>query len=482
MRALLTIAPWSYRSVHPGKMGRDSWLNRLIGTVGGASEPLGLLYLAAGLRQHGHTVRLADGAIESEATILDQVRSWRPDVVGVSSMKHNWAATRRLVSRVRRAHPDTTIVLGGPQATCSQETCFAECPELDIAVVGEGEDTLIELCASLDDGAPLAAIRGLIWRDGDRIQTNPPRVELPKLDELPLPAHDLVDLGAYRPSVGFYNALPSMNMITSRGCSQRCTFCVSSHPLRLRSVDAILDELQRMVQVHGARHVTFYDEGLTSSRRRVAQLCQGMLDRDLGLSWCANARVDEVDPEVLATMRAAGCWKILYGLESGVQKNLDAIHKRITPQQSVEAVRWTREAGIETFGTFMFGIPGETFDEGVRTIDFACEVGLDYAAFLNLVPYEGSHIHENLSRYGRLTGNWSTNLISFVPHSMTAEEMARLNAMAAKRFYGRPSYLLGRLLAIRSAEDVRRHVRGFLAFNRLTEADFLAGVDGAQGR
>lgn len=475
MQVLLTIAPWSYRSVHPGKMGLNSLLNRLVGTVGGASEPLGLLYLAAALRDREHVVRLADGALLSGSAIVDQVRSWQPDLVGVSSMKHSWAATQQLVYRIRGACPATTIVLGGPQATCWQEACLEDCPEIDVAVVGEGEATLLELCARLEAGEDPAPVHGLIWRNGGRIEVNPPRDPVANLDEVLYPAHDLVDIGRYRPSVGFYKTLPSMNVVTSRGCAFHCTFCVSSHPLRLRSVGNILDELERMVRVHGARHVTFYDEGITSSRDRVTELCRGMMDRGLGLSWCANARVDQVDDEILDSMRAAGCWKLLYGLESGVQKNLDTIRKGITPQQSSDAIRRTRRAGIETFGTFMFGIPGETFDEGLQTIDFACGLGLDYAAFLNLVPYKGSYIYQNLPRYGRLTGHWSTNLISFVPHSMAIEQMARLNAEAARRFYGRPSYLLGRFLAMRSRDDVKRNLRGFLAFNRLSESDFLRG-------
>ena len=485
MRVLLTIAPWSYRSVHPGRMGQDSLLNRLVGTVGGASEPLGLLYLAATLRDRGHAVRLVDGAIETESAILDTVQAWRPGVVGISSMKHSWPVSQRLAARIRRARPSTTIVLGGPQATCWQQECLEECPDLDIAVVGEGEETLVELCASLESGTCIETIRGLIWRDAGRIRTNPPRDPVTDLDGLPYPAHDLIDAGRYRPSVGFYNTLPSLNMITSRGCSFRCTFCAPSHPLRLRSVDDILTELERMVWDYGARHVTFYDEGITDSGRRITQLCQGMMDRGLGLSWCANARVDQVNRDILATMREAGCWKLLYGLESGVQKNLDAVNKGIRLEQSREAVRATRDAGIETFGTFMFGIPGETFDEGLQTIAFACDLGLDYAAFLNLVPYKGSHIHANLARYGRLTGNWSTNLISFVPHSMTIEQMAKLNTLAAKRFFGRPTYLFRRLRTMRSTEDLKRNVRGFLAYNRLTEADFLdrpdATIDSRRG-
>ena len=470
---MLAIAPWSFETVHPGALGKPGLVNRLLGTVGGASEPLGLLHVAAALRQHGHPVILRDCALEPLEEVLEAVTAYRPEVVGFSSMRHNWDSTMALIRQVRRALPRARLVLGGPQATCWQEETLSECPELDFAVVGEGERCMVELCEAVEQGgSDLGQIPGLIFRDGQRLVVNRPRSPELDLDSLPLPDYSLVDLRRYRPSVGFYNRLPSMNMITTRGCNRRCTFCVAQQRVQRRSVERVVDELELMVRQHGVRHVTFYDEGLTFSRRRVLELCRQLRARDLDLTWCANARVDEVDQQVLEEMKRAGCWKLLFGLESGVQKNLDAVGKGTTVQQAFRAVRLTREAGIETFATFLFGIPGETYDEGLQTIEMACRLGLDYAAFLNLVPYKGSQIYDDLPRYGRLTGKWSTNLISFVPHSMTFEQMARLNELAARRFYRRPSYLLGRLRAMRSLEDLRRNLRGLVAYTAIKSTDY----------
>ncbi len=472
---MLTIAPWSFATVHPGSVGRRGLINRLLGTVGGFSEPLGLLYVGAALRQAGHEVTLRDGALEPEAALLDAVRAHRPRVIGLSAMRHNWEPTMALARSLRRAAPRATLVLGGPMASCWQEETLQLCPALDYAVIGEGEQTMVELCEALEAGAGVEQLPGLAWRDGQRVVVNAARPPEGDLDRLPLPDYSLLDLRRYRPSVGFYNRLPSMNLITTRGCNRRCTFCVAEGRLRRRSVDAVLDELELMVRRHGVRHVTFYDEGLTISRRRALELCRRMEQRGLDLTWCANARVDEVDAELLAAMRRAGCWKLLYGLESGVQKNLDAVGKGTTVEQARQAIRLTREAGIETFGTFMFGIPGETFAEGLQTIELACSLPLDYASFLNLVPYKGSQIYDDLPRHGRLTGQWSTNLISFVPHSMTFAQMARLNELAARRFYRRPSYLARRLLAVRSLEDLRRNARGLLAFTTIGKGDYRDG-------
>ena len=475
MRVLLAIAPWSFATVHPGAVGRRGLVNRLLGTVGGFSEPLGLLYVGATLGQRGHRVMLRDGALEPLAEILDAARAHRPEVIGLSAMRHNWEATMTLARHLRRAAPGATLVLGGPMVAGWQEETLEQCPELDLAVIGEGERTVVELCEALETGGAVEQLPGLIRRDGERVVVNAARPPEGDLDRLPLPDYSLVDLRRYRPSVGFYNRLPSMNLITTRGCNRRCTFCVAEERLRRRSVEAVLDELELMVGRHGVRHVTFYDEGLTISRRRTLELCRRLEERRLDVTWCANARVDEVDAELLTAMRRAGCWKLLFGLESGVQKNLDAVGKGTTVDQARRALRLTHEAGIETFGTFIFGIPGETFEEGLQTIELACSLPLDYASFLNLVPYKGSKIYDELPSHGRLTGQWSTNLISFVPHSMTFAQMARLNELAAKRFYRRPAYLARRLLAMRSLEDLRRNARGLLAFTTISRGDYRDG-------
>ena len=472
MRVLLVISPWSYQTIHPGKMGRQSIINRLIGTVGGPTEPLGLLYIAAFLQERGHQVLLSDGAMDTEEQVLDIIRTEQPGIVGLSAMKHNWPSTRALIARIRHAAPQVPIVLGGPQATCWGEENFEECPQLDYLVSGEGEHAMAELCQAVESGHGEEKISGLMWRRQGEVVVNPARKPMKDLDAIPLPDYSLVDLSRYRPSVGFYNKLPSMNLITSRGCPYKCTFCISEGRMQLRSVHSVIEEIGLMRARYGIRHITFYDEGITFSRRRITRLCEELIRRQWGISWCANARVDQVDREMLSMMKRAGCWKLLYGLESGVQKNLDAIHKRTTVEQSARAIQLTTEAGIETFATFLFGIPGETFAEGVQTIDFACKLKLDYAAFLNLVPYKGSEIYDNIDKYGTLTGKWSTNLISFVPHSMTFEELRTLNVLAAKRFFRRPTYLLRRLAAIRTLEDVKRNLRGFLAFNTIKSSDY----------
>jgi radical SAM superfamily enzyme YgiQ (UPF0313 family) len=462
MRVLFVIAPWSYATVYPRAGGLKRLAQGILGTPGGPSEPLGVLCLAAYLKARGHEVAFIDGALCARDEMVRKAVELAPDVVGLSIITHTWEASKSCAALLEESLPAARLIAGGPHVTCWREDVLRECEAFDAAVAGEGEEALAEYLEGREPGS----IPGLIYRTSGGIAANPERPPIRDLDALPFPDYSLIDIHRYRPSIGFYNRLPSANVITTRGCPHRCTFCISRGRLTERSIGSVLSEMEQLIRTYGIRHFTVYDESFTLRRERVVEFCEGT--KRLGITWCANARVDEVDGDLLALMRSAGCWKLLFGIESGVQKNLDTLGKRLTPAKIRDGVEAAARGGIETFGCFIFGIPGETFEEGLATIDFAVSLPLDYAAFLNLVPYKGTEIHRRLEEEkevcGVLTGAWSTNRISFVPSSMTREELERLNVLAARRFYRRPSYLIARALKVRSLEDIRRGLIGLAGF------------------
>ena len=305
----------------------------------------------------------------------------------------------------------------------------------------------------------------------------PPPDRPADLDWLPYPDRGLVDLNRYCPSVGFYRARPSTSMITTTGCPNQCRFCHAYRRMQVRSVENVMGEIHECATQHGVRHIVFWDESLTYNRDRLLNLCRSLIRSRLRVWWCANARVDQVDAELLGVMRRAGCWKLLVGCESGVQKHLDAMGKNFTLEDVSRGVRLIRDAGIQPFGTFMFGIPGETFEDGLQTIRFACSIRLDYAAFLNFCPWPGSEIYRNCDRYGTHLDRWSLQKVCFVPHTMTLDQMCRLKELAFRRFYMRPRFLLHKVLTIRSLEDIRRYTRGFMAYSRVRASEFAANGD-----
>ena len=282
------------------------------------------------------------------------------------------------------------------------------------------------------------------------------------LDALPWMDREAIKVASYRPSPLFYRKLPHTAVMTSRGCPHECAFCCSDRRLRKRAVEDVIDEINWLKNRHGIMEVTFYDEAFTLDRDRAARFCEIMLEKGIKLSWSANSRVDCVDLPLLRIMKKAGCWRILYGLESGVDKNLRAVAKGATVQQGREAVRLTNLAGIESLGTFLFGIPGESFRDGLETIRFATSLKLDYALFLHLCPLPGSSLYKKIfSQYN--TTNFAS-MTGFIPcfdsACMTRSEQEKLMETAFRRFYFRIPYFLRRLGAIRSVGDVIRHAQG----------------------
>jgi radical SAM superfamily enzyme YgiQ (UPF0313 family) len=170
-----------------------------------------------------------------------------------------------------------------------------------------------------------------------------------------------------------------------------------------------------------------------------------------------------VDERLLKAFREAGCWAILFGAESGVQRNLNTIRKGIRLDQTREAVRAAQSVGLTVLTPFIFGIPGETFEDGLATIDFACELNPDIANFHSLTPFPGTELYDNIEKYGTVSGNladYTYQGIAFTPHSMTRDQVAELRQIAFKRFYSRPAYLLRRLRGIRTFHDLAVAVSG----------------------
>ncbi len=468
MRVLLMTvpAPWEqdqHRFMNTRKKGFQ-WLKirPLVNVVPSPS----LLYLVPYLKEDGHEVHYLEGLFSTHETVLETVRRFRPHVVGMTVTSVDWRNTRHLARALRQAFPDLTLVAGGIHPSLWKEQCFEECPELDVVVYGDGELTTRELVRRLDDRASLRGLEGTIYREDGAVVVNPPRPPIEDLDSLPFPDRSVVDLSRYLPSPTFYHRLPHESIIGSRGCPYRCTFCHTDPFTRMRSAGNIVDEIEMLRRDFGVVDIAFWDDTFTLSERRAYEICDELLRRDLKVEWCVNARADKVNLPLLRHMKRAGCWRVLYGIESGVQKNLDTLKKDLTLDQIAEAVRVTNEAGIEAYGTFMFGIPGETYEEGLQTIEFACSVGLDFAVFVSLTPFPGSAVYEDV-KAGRIRAikndpPYDLKNVSFVPEGMTEEQITTLIKLGHKRFYLRPRHVVRRIVKMRNIHDLKKNIKGFL--------------------
>ncbi len=433
-------------------------------------QPLGTLYVAACLQQAGHDVRLFNGAFLTHQEILRRAREFRPEVAGIYATAFGWPRALTTAADLKRMDANMFVCAGGPYPIAAQERCLAS-GEFDAVVTGEGEHTFVGLLDRLARGERFEGVLGIAYRRDGRVVANPPRPLIEDLDALPFPARRLLE-GAerYLPPPATYRRTPVATMITSRGCDRRCLFCfqidrgrkAGRRGVRLRSVENVLQEIESCL-AQGYREIKFLDDSFAADRDRAMQICRAIRARRLDFTWFASACVNQVDKPLLKAMKDAGCWAILMGAESGVQKNLNTLRKACTLDQIRQAVRAAKEVGLQVSTPFLFGIPGETFAEGLKTIEFALELDPDFANFHCLTPFPGTDLHDGAGKFGSRSAelaDYTYQGAAFTPHTMTREEIQQLRQLAFRRFYSRPAFLLRRLLQVRTLRDVHVAARG----------------------
>ncbi len=236
----------------------------------------------------------------------------------------------------------------------------------------------------------LSAIKGLVWRRGAEVVVNPDRPYIADLDDMPMPLYELLPLSKYR--IPLIKG-PYAFVVTSRGCPAGCTYCikhVSYGPtMRLRSPEKLLDEIEKLVSL-GVKNIHMYADLFTVNRDQVMGICKGLIDRRIKVKWTCNSRVDFVDQEMLKAMAASGCHYIAWGLESANKEILSHARKGVDAERAKQSLTWTREAGIQNWGYFIIGLPGETVTTIKETIAFSKGLPLDIALFHIAAPYPGT--------------------------------------------------------------------------------------------
>ncbi len=456
MRCALIMPSWLPEDIFPGKTAKSQvnyW------------QPLGVLYIGASLLNAGHKVKFFDGSFLSHAEILEGVKNYTPEFVGIYSNTPLWKKAQETASDVKKISRDIFITVGGPYPIAKKEVCLAECSDIDCAVTGEGEITVTEIAEKLDGCMSLGGVEGAMYRKGSEIVKNPLRPLIQSLDSIPFPARELLeDPNLYSPPPGTYIRKPVAIVITSRGCDAKCIYCFQygGGAIRYRSVENVMAEIEQCVE-QGYREVRFLDDTFCGDYKRAMKIANEIKARGLNFPWYASARANQVDKPLLRAFKEAGCWAMLFGAESGVQKNLNTIKKGATLEQTRSAVKAAKEVGLKVCTPFIFGIPGETFEEGLKTIEFACELDADIANFHSLAPFPGTELYDNIEQYGTMSSdveNFTFQGTAFIPYTMTREEIEKLRSIAFKKFYSRPKFILRKLFEIRSMNDLRAVSKG----------------------
>jgi radical SAM superfamily enzyme YgiQ (UPF0313 family) len=432
--------------------------------VKSTSPPLGLLYVAAFAENRGYDVHVMD--VNAECLSFEDIESFvarhRPAWVGFTAVTAQIINTHRIAGIIKRVSPETKIVVGGVHASSMPDEVMRD-GNIDFLVRGEGEMPFFELVS----GAPLEGIGGLSYRCENPLQPvahNREGEPISDLDSLPTPAYHLIQFARYKPAIGAYRRLPSINMTMTRGCPGKCTFCNSAETaLRTHSAEYVVDQIEALQAKYGIREVSFYDDTFTIYKQNVVRFCDLVVERGLDLTWSCFARTDCVSPPLLAKMKLAGCHQILFGVESADPQILETIRKPINLDLTRRAVRMVQRAGIAVRAAFMFGNPGETIESMRRTIDFAIELDPDIAIFNITTPYPGTQMFGWAMKHGYLrTLDWSeydlANSVLDLP-TVSGDDINRMYRTAYREFYFRPRYLWRRLKSLGSWDDFKNHAQ-----------------------
>ena len=443
--------------------------------------PMGLGYIASVLEQRGCVVRLVDANVEG----LDADAAARlivqqgPDLVGITVTTPLAPGALAIVRSARGAlEKPPVFVAGGPHPTVLPAEMVG--PEaFDYAVRAEGEVTMGELVEALQAGRPVEDIAGLSWWDNaaGAIRHNPERELCQDLASLPYPDWSLFPLKRYS-SLARRNDF-CLPITTSRGCPYQCTFCykgVYGNRLRMREPEDVADEWQFLVERYGAREIAVLDDNFTMWEDRAEAICNLLIERGLDrIPWSTTngIRVDHAPRRVLELMKRAGCYRVYFGIESGVQRVLDLLNKRIDLDQAREAVAAAKAAGLEVGGYFMIGNVGETLADMDVTIRFALELDLDIVQFTIATAYPGTKMYEQVEREGELLINSWEDLASygapvFRMADLAPEDVARKYREGLRRFYFNPRFILSQFRQMFTWTGFKHRVLGALLLARMT--------------
>jgi radical SAM superfamily enzyme YgiQ (UPF0313 family) len=374
--------------------------------------PLGLGYVAAVLREKGHTVTFLDLALESGDsvdTLIGWVKGHQAQAIGFSAITPQYNECLDLVNRARSRLGSIPIIIGGPPPSALPEEVLRD-GVADIVVISEGEEIAPDLFGALEVEGDLNSVPGIAFLDseGNFLQTSPGQ-QVADLDTIPYPAWDIVQPHRYR---GKLRGLRRATVLTSRGCPYRCVNCYrgpSGGPrYRKRSTNNIMGELNRLHREYGIRAFGIRDDVFTLDMDHSRELCDAILAQKLKMFWDCETRVDCVDRDLLKKMKRAGCICIDFGVESGSDEILKKLRKKITKDQIRQAFRYCHEIGIPTRAFFMIGTPWETRESVDETISFAKEIRASKSTFFIATPYPGTKLYEEFIKAGwRVPDNYA---------------------------------------------------------------------------
>jgi len=435
--------------------------------------PLGLLYVAAAIEKEAiHRVQTIDAQVErlDVDALRTEIEKRKPDAIGMTAMTFTLLDVIATIKVAKSVNPAIKIILSGPHAIIfPAETMSIK--EVDFLVLGEGEKIIGRLLSNINNPEELKKIKGLVFRDADKIINTDHADFIENLDELPFPARKLTPYKKYFSVVS--SRRPVTTMFTSRGCPYQCLFCDRPQvgkKFRARSAKSVADEMQECQEL-GIKEIFIYDDTFAVDRQRVLDICSQIKIRQLTIAWDIRTRVNTVDEEMLRAMKQAGCQRIHYGVEAGTQKILNVLRKGITLEQASNAFRLTRKIGIQSAAYFMIGSPTETKQDILQTINFMKHLNPDYAQVAITTPFPATDLYKLAQDEGVIKGDpWrefaKNPTANFIPpiweKELSRQELLGFLKKAYRAFYFRPSFIIKKIAALKSPSELWQKSRAAL--------------------
>lgn len=424
--------------------------------------PISLAYIASVLREDGCQVYLNDCIVEeiNEEGLSEIIKDIGPDLVIINTATASIVNDLGIANLIKRIDSNIKTAAIGIHVTSLPQESFMMSEGLDFIIRGEPEITSRELARAIKEKMDFSGVDGISYRINGKAINNKDRSFMRDIDTLPFPAWDLVNVRNYLMP---FTDRPFLLVTTSKGCPYSCTFCPAGpyygKVVRLRRAGSVVDEMEWLKDRFAVKDFLIWSESFTLNKEFVYEVCNEIKRRNLRVDWVCNSRVDAVSLDMLKEIKSAGCWMIGYGVESASQEILDRAKKGTTVQQIKDAVRWSKEAGLETTAHVIFGLPGETQDTAQETINFIKALDVDFAQFYCVVPWPSTKIYKEAKEKGWLTSNdWSCyeqNYSVMNTDSLSGEMVVKFRKRAIREFYYRPRVILKALKRIKSPKELK---------------------------
>jgi len=436
--------------------------------------PLDLIYVASVLENEGLNAHLFDMLLNaSYEELIKVVDKTFPEITVIQCDFINFYECKKIASIVKKLCNKTHLILVGPLPSSFTHKVMKEIPEIDFCIIGEVEKTIVELVNAINKKDSLKKVKGIAFRRKKHIYITQKRPLIRNLDSIPFPDRKLISLNKYKFLPHEFKHTSITTMICSRGCSFKCAFCTKpiygsqSSPYlfnddyRVRSPENVISEIKKVVDDYSIKEIFFFDDVFGLKKRWNEKFCNLLIKEKLDLIWSCQTRVDVVNKKTLLKMAKAGCWSILYGLESGNQRLLNLLNKEITINQIKKVIKLTKDSNISVRSSFILGIPTETKQEAIETIKFAKLLNPMYAQFHLLAPFKGTKIYEFCNSLGKKFNETFLDFdtpyrVNFLSDTYDSEsELIEMQKFAYRSFYLNPKKIFEVVSKIRSFNQLK---------------------------